>query len=117
MRLRFSSIFKPFPFCPKGSPSVQVNGPDGEIKCAQSLIPQEGLQQFSDHDRARARATYSMVLTEYAKRIALIEAKGYHPRMIAKILRSEGIFVSRRGVAKFYQEYTQLTCLLLLGLE
>ena len=27
-------------------------------------------------------------------------------RTIAKMLKSEGIFVSRRGVAKFYQEYT-----------
>ena len=35
----------------------------------------------------------SMVLTEYAK-------------TIAKMLKSEGILVSRRGVAKFYQEYT-----------
>ena len=64
----------------------------------------------------------SMVLTEYAKRIALFEAEGYRPPTMAKMLKSEGIFVSRRGVsrrgvAKFYQEYTQLTCLLLLGLE
>ena len=32
-------------------------GPDGVIKHAQSLIAQEGLRQFSDRDRARARAT------------------------------------------------------------
>ena len=68
---------------------------------------QKGSRQFSDRDRARARATYSsMVLTEYAKRIALFEAEGYRPPTIAKMLKSEGIFVSRRGVAKFYQEYT-----------
>ena len=48
----------------------------------------------------------SMVLTEYAKRIALFEAKGYCLPTIAKMLKSECIFVSRRGVAKFYQEYT-----------
>ena len=47
----------------------------------------------------------SMVLTEYAKRIALFEAEGYRPPTIAKMLKSKGIFVSRRGVAKFYQEY------------
>ena len=57
-----------------------------------------------------------MVLTEYAKRIALFEVEGYRPPMIAKMLKSEGIFVNRRGVAKFYQEYMSL-CLLLLGLE
>ena len=48
----------------------------------------------------------STVLTEYAKRMALFEAEGYRPPTIAKMLKSEGIFVSRRGVAKFYQEYT-----------
>ena len=57
VRLPFLSVFKTFPFCPKGSPSVLVNGPDGEIKCAWSLVAQEGLQQFGDHDRTRARAT------------------------------------------------------------
>ena len=36
VRLPFLSVFKLFPFCPKGSPSVQVNDPDGEIKRAQS---------------------------------------------------------------------------------
>ena len=51
MRLPFLSVFRPFPFCPKGSPSVLVNGPDGVIKHAQSLIVQEGSQQFSDRDR------------------------------------------------------------------
>ena len=73
--------FKPFPFCPKSSPSVPVNGPDGVIKHAQSLIcrkardssvivteleqelpstvieQQNGSRQFSDRDSARARAT------------------------------------------------------------
>ena len=48
----------------------------------------------------------SMFLIEYAKRIALFEAESYHLPTIAKMLKSEGIFVSRRGVAKFYQEYT-----------
>ena len=57
VRLPFLSVFKPFPFCPKSSPSVLVNGPDGVIKHAQSLIAQEGSRQFSDRDRARARAT------------------------------------------------------------
>ena len=48
-----------------------------------------------------------MVLTEYAKRIVLFEAEGYCPPTIAKMLKkSDGIFVSGRGVAKFYQEYT-----------
>ena len=51
------------------------------------------------------RATYvpSTVLTKYKR---LFEAEGYRPQTIAKMLKSEGIFVSRRGVAKFYQEYT-----------
>ena len=57
VRLPFLSVFKPFPFCPKSSPSVLVNSPDGVIKHAQSLIALEGSPQFSDHDRARARAT------------------------------------------------------------
>ena len=46
-----------------------------------------------------------MVLTKHAKRIALSEAKGYSPSTIAKMLKSEGIFLGRRLVAKFYQEY------------
>ena len=50
--------FQTFPFCPKGSPSVQVNGLDGRIKRTQSLIAQKGSRQFSDCDRARARAIY-----------------------------------------------------------
>ena len=48
----------------------------------------------------------SIVLTDYAKRMAMFDAEGYRPPTIAKTLKSEGIFVSRRGVAKFYQEYT-----------
>ena len=45
----------------------------------------------------------STVLTEYAKGMA----RSLRPKVtIAKMLKSEGIFVSRRGVAKFYQEYT-----------
>ena len=48
----------------------------------------------------------STVRTEYAEDSALFEAEGYRPPTIAKMLKSEGIFVSRRGVAKFYQEYT-----------
>ena len=47
-------LFKSFPLCPKGSPSVLVNGPAGVIKRAQSLIAKEGSRQFSDRDRARA---------------------------------------------------------------
>ena len=39
--LVFLSVFKPFPFCPKGSSSVLVNDPDGEIKRAWSLLEQE----------------------------------------------------------------------------
>ena len=42
-----------------------------------------------------------MVLAEYAKRIVLFEAEGYRPPKMAKMLESEGIFFSRRGVAKF----------------
>ena len=50
----------------------------------------------------RDRATYvTMVLAEYAKRIVLFEAEGFRPPTIAKMLESEGIFVSRWGVAKF----------------
>ena len=45
------------------------------------------------------------VLTKYAEDSALFEAEGYRPSTIAKMLKSEVIFVSRRGVAKFYQEY------------
>ena len=41
VRLPFLSVFKPFMFCPKGSSSVLVNGPDNVIKHAQSLIVQE----------------------------------------------------------------------------
>ena len=39
--LVFLSVFKPFPFCPKGSSSVLVNDPDGEIKRVWSLLAQE----------------------------------------------------------------------------
>ena len=42
-----------------------------------------------------------MVLAEYAKRMVLFEAEGYRPPTIAKMLESEGIFVSRQRVAKF----------------
>ena len=42
-----------------------------------------------------------MVVAEYAKRIVLFEAEGYRPPTMAKLLESEGIFVSIRGVAKF----------------
>ena len=42
-----------------------------------------------------------MVVAEYAKRIVLFEAEGYRPPTMAKMLESDGIFVSRRGVAKF----------------
>ena len=41
VRLVFLSVFKQFPFCPKGSSSVLVNDPDGEIKRAWSLLAQE----------------------------------------------------------------------------
>ena len=41
VRLLFLSIFKPFLFCPKGSSSVLVNNPDGEIKRAWFLLAQE----------------------------------------------------------------------------
>ena len=50
----------------------------------------------------RDRATYvTMVLAEYVKRMVLFEAEGYRPPTIAKMLESEGIFISRWGVAKF----------------
>ena len=42
-----------------------------------------------------------MVLAEYAKRMVLFEVEVYRPPTIAKMLESEDIFVSRRGVAKF----------------
>ena len=42
-----------------------------------------------------------MVLTVYTRRIVLFEEEGYRPPTIAKMLESKGIFVSRRGVAKF----------------
>ena len=41
LRLVFLSVFKLFPFCPKGSSSVLLNDPDGEIKRAWSLLAQE----------------------------------------------------------------------------
>ena len=41
-----------------------------------------------------------MVLAEYVKKMVLFEAEGYRPLMITKMLESEGIFVSRWGVAK-----------------
>ena len=54
------------------------------------------------------RALASTVLYNRVRKedSALFEAEGYRPPMIAKMLKSEGIFVSRRGVAKFYQEYS-----------
>ena len=57
----------------------------------------------------------SVIMTELERELpsrvrkedsALFEAEGYRPPTIAKMLKSEGIFVSRRGVAIFYQEYT-----------
>ena len=49
----------------------------------------------------------STVLTEYAMRIARsLRPKVIDPPTSAKMLKSEGIFVSRPGVSKFYQEYT-----------
>ena len=42
-----------------------------------------------------------MVLTKYAKRIVLFEDEGYRSPMITSVLESEGIFISRWGVAKF----------------
>ena len=49
-------------------------------------------------------STYvTMVLAEYAKMV-LFELEGYRPPTIAKMLESEGNFVSRRGVAKFLLE-------------
>ena len=50
--------FQTVPVLSQGQPSVLVNGPDGEIKRAWSLIAQEGSRQFGERDRARARATY-----------------------------------------------------------
>ena len=46
----------------------------------------------------------SMIVTELERELPSTEA-------IAKMLKSEGIFVSRRGVAKFYQEYIYVTYL------
>ena len=52
------------------------------------------------------RELRSTVLTEYAEDSALFEGEGYRLPTIAKMLKSEDIFVSRRGVAKFYHKYT-----------
>ena len=52
----------------------------------------------------RARATKKGSNRIRKKCSVLFEAEGYRPPTIAKILKSEGIFVSRQGVAKFYQE-------------
>ena len=41
VRLVFLSVLKAFLFCPKGSSSVLVNDPDGEIKRAWFLLAQE----------------------------------------------------------------------------
>ena len=46
-----------------------------------------------------------MVLAEYAKRMVLFETEGYRPPTITKMLESEAIFVSRRGVEKFFTIY------------
>ena len=35
------------------------------------------------------------------ERMVLFEAEGYRPLTIAKMLESEGVFISRQGVAKF----------------
>ena len=45
-------------------------------------------------------------LAQFYYHSTLFKTEGYRPPTIAKMLKSEGIFVSRRGVAKFYQEYT-----------
>ena len=51
-----------------------------------------------------------MIVTELEQELpkedsALFEADGYRPPTIAKMLKSDGVFVNRRGVGKFYQEY------------
>ena len=38
----------------------------------------------------------------------LFEAEGYHPPMITEMLKYEGIFESRRRVAKFYHDIRNL---------
>ena len=69
VRLSFLSVFKPFPFCPKGNPSILVNGPDGVIIHAQSLIAQEGSRPFNDRDRARARAIATYLARKSSSRM------------------------------------------------
>ena len=49
--------FQTVPVLSQGSTSILVNGPDGKIKRAWSLIAQECSRQFGDRDRARAKAT------------------------------------------------------------
>ena len=60
VRLPFLSVFKPFLFCPKGSPSVLVNDSSVIVTELDQELPSmviehhKGSQQFSDRDRARA---------------------------------------------------------------
>ena len=59
-RLPFLSVFKPFPFCPKGrkdlGSSVIVTELERELPST-VIEQQNGSRQFSDRDRARARVT------------------------------------------------------------
>ena len=50
----------------------------------------------------------SMILTEYAKRIVLFEAKGYCLSTITKMLKSEGIFVSDEEWLSFIKNMRNL---------
>ena len=61
---------------------------------------EESYEAVGDRDKA---IYVTMVLAEYAKRMVLFEAEGYRPPTIAKMLESEGIFCSRRGVAKVFK--------------
>ena len=47
-----------------------------------------------------------MVLTDYAKyRILLLFREGHRPPKIVKLLKDEGVGVSRQGVAKFLARF------------
>ena len=67
------------------------------------MIDEQRNRAVSDRDRATSESYrhVTMVLTEYAKRrILLFEAEGYRTPTISKMLKSEGIFISRQGVTK-----------------
>ena len=66
--------FQTIPILSQGQPVRSAERPPyGVIKHAQSLIAQEGSRQFSDHDRARARATCTYHGNRAAEWIAAVQ--------------------------------------------